>query len=498
MKKIFNYLFLGLVTAVSFTACKPLDKTYDSLGPSQTATPPVVQPPVVTATITLSNADYALLPASNYAQTLHTFNNATDATNSIPAILSAKYPSSADKSAVTVTYTLTPPAAVKEPDSLLTNIGYTLVNPDDYFVVLATNTTPSRINFSAANVLTYLAKSPRYANPVENQQAVLTFVYFEAGVANTVTQAFLYKNGAWGKIYLVSPAQYAAIGKGGTNNDFSSSDAANLPSYLNAFLKTDPAVVAVAKVGAVQYVSYAYFASSKIYQRIQPLIYNGTDWVASALTGTVLFTKAQGQWSSGQDNSVTYTLVKGDYTTIAGFDTGASQASKDNLNSFGNFSLTGATAWTDAQINAGIALLLKAKYTTATSGQKFIITYSAYNGSNTTVTKTFVYDGTKFNQQLDSATYTLVTEDYTQIGNIANIASAAAIDNLKQHGNFSVTGSTAWTDAQIATGIAAVLKTRYATATSGQVIAVTYSTYNGASVNVTKNFKFDGTNWTVQ
>ncbi|WP_214070840.1 hypothetical protein [Mucilaginibacter sp. dw_454] len=96
-----------------------------------------------------------------------------------------------------------------------------------------------------------------------------------------------------------------------------------------------------------------------------------------------------------------YTLTGDDYAAIgADNSTGATPAAMTNLGSFGDFSLSGASAWSQPQINAGIANVLKTRYgTTATAGQAVAVTYAYYSGSNQLTSLTFKFDGTKWATQ---------------------------------------------------------------------------------------------------
>lgn len=388
MKKIFYLLAVSATVLVS--ACNPLDKTYKQLGDL-----PAPVAPAVSANLTLTAADYALAPKGTYAVKGLSFKSVDSAKLQIPTILAAKYPTYGEKSNITVTYA-NAPATLKVADSLYNNVAYTVVNPTDYNNSAAVTGTAFK-DWSAAQVLLYLTY--KYPTPVANQLAVLTYLYYESGVTPSsgllTTDSFVYLNGAWTKIYTISAAQYTLAGRGNFGN-FTANDVPNLPSIFNIFLKTDVNVAAIAKVGDVKYISYKYFASSTSYQRVVTLTFDGTNWVTTPIAATPLsFVKTNGVWVA--DNTVTYKLVTADYKFIAAIPGVASDAAMANLNSFGNFNIQGgATSWTDAQINAGIIALLKSKYPAAELNQKFVITYAAYNGANTTVTKTFKYDGTNF------------------------------------------------------------------------------------------------------
>lgn len=395
MKKIYYYLFTLLAVSVAFTACNPLDKSYKELGDL-----PV--PATAPLTITLTTADYGLLPKENYAKTAFYFKTTDDAKTSIPAILASKYPAASEKATVTVTYNAVP-TTIKLADSTVANTTLTLVTTpvSDYrFPAYNGNAANNFDDFSATAVLNFLKY--RYQTPLpDNSIRVLTYLYFESNVTASTgtltTDAFLYTTAnGWQKIYRVKDAQYTSVNRG-NNFAFVSSDAANLPTYFNNFLKADLAVMATAKVGDVIYVNYKYQTSATVsYQRVLPLTFDGTNWTTTPTAVTLAFAKTNGVWVA--DNTVNYTLTTADMKSIgANQTTVASAAAVANLASFGNYNIQGgATTWTDDQIATSISVFLKTKFPAAVTNQKFVITYAAYNGANVTPKKTFVYNGTAF------------------------------------------------------------------------------------------------------
>lgn len=493
MKKIYNYVLAVAAIVTVFTACRPLDKVNEQIGPA----PKAVVPTPTTASLTLGASEYGLLPSTNEAQTNQFFRTDNDAANSIPAILASKYPTVIDKSTVTVTYAMTPtiPGYFRAADSVYTHVAYTLTTAD---YVLAGKTYS---NFSAAQILQWLAAKYPVGTAVANQLAVLTFAYYENGTANTVQQSFIFQNGAWKKIYTISAAQYQSIGKGGTNNDLASADMANAEGYFNTLLQQDPAVASTAKYGDIQLVSYKYYGGStaNTFQRVYTLVYDGKNWVGTNKTNTVTFVKTNGTWAVQTDTSTRYTLTAGDYTTIGNIANVASADAIANLKSHGNFSLNGTARWTDAQIAAGVAAILKANYPAPTEGQVFNATVATYGGYTTMVFQ-FIYTGGNFVYQPtpDKSKYTLTGDDYDNISKIPNIAPSAATTNLQSFGDFSTSGASIWTDAQINAGIAATLKARYPNATTNQQILVSYAIYSGGNKVVTRTFKYDGSAWIAQ
>jgi len=385
MKRIY-YLLAFVAVAAAFSACNPMDNTYKQLGSL-----PMPAGAAQTFNLTLSASDYGILPTGNYAKTSFNFITQADAKTYIPTILASKYPNYANASSVTVTYAV-PNIVVAPADSVIADPGvsYTATTAD-YTAILGAN--PKFIELTTAQAITVL--NTKYPTPVNNQIVLFTYIFFESGVvstATTLTDTFLYTNGAWVKCYTISAAQFAYVGN--TFGDFSSSDAPLINTYLATILKADAGLTLKAKVGDVKYVSYKYFGS-KTNQRIQAMTFDGTNWVPYSLPQSLVFAKTNGVWVA--DNTVKYTLATADYTTISNLPNASANASAvTNLQQHGNFSISGSTAWADSEINAGIAVVLKSKYPTAVANQKFIVTYSAYNGNTISVTKTFIYNGTTF------------------------------------------------------------------------------------------------------
>jgi len=381
MKKI--YYLLALI-ALAFTSCQ-----------KQPIIPVGVNTPgsayTKQLTITLASTDYKSLPNKVYPTTTLNFATLADAKTYIPTILNTKYPQLDNGSTAAVTFSLAAPT-VTLADSTNANTAYTLT-PADY-LLLPKNTFT---DFSTAQILSWLPY--KYPTPVNNQLAVLTYTYFESGATSNsgipATDAFLYTNGVWTKIYRVSAAQYLSVGRG-VNNWFIATDVPVLATYLNTFLKADPLVMTTAHVGDIKYVNYRYLTT---YQKVMLLTFDGTNWVNTPTTATLAFGKSGGTWAP--DNTVFYTMVQADFTIIS-TSTAGSALARANIASFADFNTsatTDATYWSDADIQAGIAFLLKSKYgTTAVVNQKFTITYAVYNfGVITNRTKTYQYDGTNFN-----------------------------------------------------------------------------------------------------
>lgn len=387
MKRIYNLLaFVAVSSAI--IACNPLDKTYKQLGDLPAPTP--------STTITLSASDYGLLPKGHAAKTSFYFKAVDTAKLDIPLILAAKYPTFGEKSTATVTYNITP-ATIKLADSLNATTTLTLqTTPINDYVFPAYNGNAANTfnDFSATAALNYLYY--KYQTPLpDNSLRVMTYLYFESGktpsAGTLTTDAFLFQNGVWSKIYRVSNAQYASVGNG-LNNWFVAADANNLPSYFNTFLKADPTVMLTAKVGDVKYVNYRYTTT---YQRVLPMTFDGTNWITTPTTLSLIFAKTNGVWVA--DNTVNYTLTAADHVTISGLTFG-SDAARANLASFKSVDLraTSATKWTSEEIANAVAAFAKIKYPNAEQNQIFNLSYYGYTGSYAYVVVKLKYVGTTF------------------------------------------------------------------------------------------------------
>jgi hypothetical protein len=307
---------------------------------------------------------------------------------------------------------------VVQPDSVFADLKYTLVNKADY-LLLPGNTFA---DFSVAQLLSWLPY--KYPTPAANEQHILTWIFYPtilttapqiypglsisstlSGTTTTTlaTGSFAYINGAWVQDYLITPAQYAAVGRG-QYNQFTSADDATLISQLNGILKADAGAMATAKAGSVQYVSFNYYSSTKITsQRIIPLVYDGTNWGRTSASGTLTFLKKNGKWIP--DPTVYYTVASKDFTYIGTLTSdvlaGATTNAISNYAKYGDFttSSTSAYYWSPAQIDAAMIAVLKYEFPSPVVNNPYKITYLLYTGTDTSTTSTFIYNGTTWVKQ---------------------------------------------------------------------------------------------------
>jgi len=372
MKKIY-YLFMWMTVAVAFISCKPLGKTYNALDGMPKATK--------TLTYTLQAADYGLLPSTDPAKNALAFTSVANANADIPIILNSKFFDYPDGSNGSIGYTNTA-ISIKLPDSLYANIFYTPTTAD-YFSITVKYT-----DFSTAQAIAFL--TAKFPTAAPNQLVVLNYTYYESGVTpnsgvpNTI-HSYLFLNGAWVKIYTISPAQYASANRG-TLNRFIAADNANLPAIFNAFLKNDITIADTVRTGDVIYVSYNYYASND-YQRVMALTYNGTNWTTSPVTvNTLTFVKSNGAWIP--DPTVYYTLTKNDTKLIAASAIGTA-AQRTNLGQYGDFS-----GWADVDLQSAMILVLTTDFPNPKVNVNYKVTFLVYSGKDIPTVFTFQYNGT--------------------------------------------------------------------------------------------------------
>jgi hypothetical protein len=380
MKKIYYSLaLLGLV----FASCHPMNNTYKDLDGN---------PAPGKLTYTLQPADYKLIPIAkdSLGNVLQGLTDTSEANKDIPGILNIKFPGYANKSTASITYAIRP-LKVKLADSVYADVKYELTN-DDYYLLPGNK----YLDFSVAQLISWLPyKFPDASNYTLK---VITWIPYPATLTPPPPNSFLFANGAWMQIYMLTNAQYAAVARG-TYNQFASADDSNIPAYINTLLKADLSVSAIAKKGDIKYVSYNYYnSSSKITsQRVLALTYNGTDWVIGSVvaSNTSTFVKSAGSWIP--DPTVYYTLSLADGIAISNDQSLSAAATSDlrtALAKYGDFE----SGWTTADVSLGIINdVLKVHFTSPKIGVNYKVTYLAYSGGKDVATiLTFVNDGTKW------------------------------------------------------------------------------------------------------
>lgn len=212
-----------------------------------------------------------------------------------------------------------------------------------------------------------------------------------SGQTNTTQDYYVYAGGVWKKadgVYYLTAADYDSMGttsgQPGQYNNFSSTA---LPdNYLPTFLDIK---YAFAQEGNEMIVMYKYYNGTQTQTRGTLYKFTMGVWEShkSTIKTTLQFGHDGTQWVP--DNTIRYTLTGANYdiladhfATEAGFESAAS-----SMGNYGNLDrrVGNAAYWSDEMIVTAMGYLLdNVVAPNAEDGQKYIVTFTIYNGTNTT------------------------------------------------------------------------------------------------------------------
>ncbi|OMP32548.1 choice-of-anchor J domain-containing protein [Mangrovimonas sp. DI 80] len=221
-----------------------------------------------------------------------------------------------------------------------------------------------------------------------------------SGEYNSKGEFFMYSGDEWTPmegVYFLSSADFDAMGEGegqpGENNTFGSSIPPN--NYLPTFMSIN---FPYGQEEEQLFVIYDYSSSSSGPQ-LRGNLYTVIDGVWTGHESTVESSLQFGfdgtEWVP--DNTIQYTLTGADYDYIA--TTYASEpgfeAAAGNLANYGNFNRTGGgTSWSDDMMFTVLTdLMANVVDPTAEEGQKYVLSYDVYNGSNAVETMSLIKEG---------------------------------------------------------------------------------------------------------
>ncbi|MBT33223.1 MAG: hypothetical protein CMO01_26475 [Thalassobius sp.] len=177
-------------------------------------------------------------------------------------------------------------------------------------------------------------------------------------------------------VYMLSSADYNAMGAPGSYDNFSSSVPAD--SYVPTLLSMK---YPYAQEEDEMVVLYRYYSSTSSSTSTRGNLYTYTsgEWVsyATETEATLQFGKEDGSWVP--DNTIRYTLSGSDYSAIAANSDLGTESSRSNLGSYGNFS---TYVWTTAEIQEAISYVLLTNFSDSEVGQKYLVTYNTYPGGD--------------------------------------------------------------------------------------------------------------------
>jgi hypothetical protein len=212
-----------------------------------------------------------------------------------------------------------------------------------------------------------------------------------SGPTNTLQDFYVYGAGVWKKaegVYNLTAADYDSMGttsgQPGQYNNFSSTA---LPeNYLPTFLDIK---YPFAQEGNEMIVTYKYYNGTETQTRGNLYTFTMGVWEPhqSTIEATLQFGHDGTQWVP--DNTIRYTLTGANYDTLAdhfatesGFESAAS-----SMGNYGNLDRRAGNAayWSDEMIITAMGYLLdNVVAPNAEDGQKYIVTFAIYNGTNTT------------------------------------------------------------------------------------------------------------------
>ena len=356
MKKII-YLFAAIT--IAFTACTPLEDIYDELDAQGEA-------PIVGDVIyTLTEEDYTKeLDKGGYLGfSFPNFNSEDQAKEMLPFFLENTYPVFGEGSSAIITYKLY--NKKNDEKSLET---YTVTN-DDYDAG-----GHSYGNFSRSSHITDFLDT-KYPNPANRLLVSLTYKYYSGSVA-TLNNGFLYLDGAWEMITGFTDDEYEAMGEGYSN--FSSEDEAfeKVPVFLKDKFKFEGKVA-----GDIEGIMYKLYVDGTTKSFVAYFIFDGENWSKynNTIDKTLQLGFENGAWAP--DNTIKYTLTAADYDLVGN-------------GRYGNFDVrAGKDEETVEARLAKINTILLNNNPTAQEGQKYVVSYAIYNGSNAVWTMKVIKEG---------------------------------------------------------------------------------------------------------
>ena len=360
MKKLL-YTFIALA-GLTITSCEPMEDVQDEINHELNNSAAIAD-----VEYTLTEDDY-----DDIGLSYPNFNSVDDARNLLPDFLLERFPYYGSKSAAKISFDIYQP--LRTEDSLVV---YT-VTTEDYDMY---EETEQYNNFDDEDQI-YTFLNDKYSDAVNRMLVSLTYKYYD-GTAQTLNNGFLYVNGEWNFIQGFTDAEYNLMGESYAN--FSSEEEAEtkIPIYLEDKFKYE-----TVEEGDIQPIMYKLYdgASRKTLSYVKYFIYTGEMWETydNTIEETIQFGNVNGIWVP--DNTIRYTLSGADYGTIATALADKYPNPADSADNYGNFDRrpTNANYWNDDMILEGMNILLDTIAPNAEEGQKYVITYEIYNGSNGT------------------------------------------------------------------------------------------------------------------
>ena len=354
MKKIIYACTVLLSTII--VGCNPLEDIHNDVNSSNEL---VVSGDVI---LTLSDDDYDDLDLG-YGN----FSSEDDAKDLLPGFLSDKYPQLGLGSSALVTYKLYNPVDTYEADV------YELSDAEHNDI---TGTTYGNFD-EDSHVYQYLEAN--YPDAEDGDFVSLRYRFYNGG-ESTLTDGFAYEGGEWIKFTGFTEDQYEAMGEGFPN--FTSADEADtkIPVALLDVYKYNPK-----SEGDIVLSMYELYEGGGVTRSYTAAyVFNGTSFLPyeNELDITLQFGHDGTTWVP--DNTIKYNLAATDYPLIVEALSSKYPAATGSMDNYGNFERRpgNAAEWTPDMIAEAMDVVLNNLDPNAEEGQKYVVTYEIYNGSN--------------------------------------------------------------------------------------------------------------------
>lgn len=355
MKRIY-YLF-AIVLGATFVGCNPLEDINSEVDAIET-------PIVGDVALILSDDDYEDLdlPYGN-------FGSVEEAKDMLPDFLSDKYLALGDGSSALVTAKFYNKVATYSK-----NI-YELTDAEHNDI-----TGGSYGNFDKSyHIYNYLEAT--FPDAEEGDFESLRYRFYSGG-ESTLTDGFFFSEGDWEKIPGFTEDEYKEMGNSYPNFSGHDEAEAKMPIKLLDVYKYD--ALEAGSIVSAMYELYKGGGVTKSYTK--NFLFDGASFSVynNVINETIQFGHDGLTWVP--DNTIKYILESGDYTLIVEALGSKYPDPTDSMGNYGNFERRpgNKNEWTFPMIAEAMDVVLTKLNPSAAEGQKYVVTYDIYNGSNGT------------------------------------------------------------------------------------------------------------------
>ena len=373
MKKVVYYF--AIFTFI-FTSCTPLEDVHEDIDAQESFISGE-------ANYTLTNDDYTEdVEDGGLGFRFPNFSSLDEVKAELPAFLTSKYPAWGKESLVTVNYKLYAPKRTEK--SLIVY----KVTSDDYAAG-----GHSFGNFSRPEHITDFLDT-KYPSPADRVLVSLTYKYYSGSVA-TLNNGFLFVNNEWQMVTGFSDDEYEAMGEGFSN--FSSEEEAltKTPIFLLDKFKFD-----AKEKGNIEAIMYKLYVTDvddvdgdgriddrTAYSYVTYFVFDGSSWLPyeNTVEESIKFGHDGITWVP--DNTIKYTLTAADYDLV---DNGF----------YDNFDVREGKGEAEESVRLEkINTILLNNFPSDEEGQKYVVSYNIYNGSDAVWSLAVVKIGAKYVKQ---------------------------------------------------------------------------------------------------